>query len=242
MSLISNKTREANRVFPLFRNEDGDALITGEATANVSTDVVRSIRELVGSTYATDEEIAQEFLFYTYSILHSPTYRSRYAEFLALDFPRLPLPQSSELFHELSRPGGELVSLHLMQSPKLNDFITTYTGPKNPGVGRVGWSDNTVWLDAAATKKSQPASHGTIGFQGVPEAVWNFHVGGYQVCRKWLKDRKGRTLSAEDIAHYQKIVVALAETIRLMQDIDGVIEKHGGWPGAFVTSASEAEV
>ena len=76
---------------------------------------------------------------------------------------------------------------------------------------------------------------GTIGFQGVPEDVWNFHIGGYQVCHKWLKDRKGRTLSDEDVAHYQKIVVALNETIRIMAEIDEVIEAHGGWPEAFQT-------
>src|SRR5262249_48324958 len=78
-----------------------------------------------------------------------------------------------------------------------------------------------------------PATPGTVGFRGVPEAVWNFHIGGYQVCEKWLKDRKGRTLSNDDITHYQKIVVALAETLRLMKEIDEVIEEHGGWPGAF---------
>ena len=72
------------------------------------------------------------------------------------------------------------------------------------------------------------------------EAVWNFHIGGYQVCEKWLKDRKGRTLSKDDIAHYQKIVVALAETIRLTKEIDQVIEAHRGWPGAFQTGASKA--
>jgi hypothetical protein len=99
----------------------------------------------------------------------------------------------------------------------------------------VGWADRTVWLDAATTKKGQPATPGSMGFHGVPEEVWNFHVGGYQVCEKWLKDRKGRRLSDEDIAHYQKIVVALSETIRLMGEIDEVIEKHGGWPGAFAT-------
>jgi hypothetical protein len=73
----------------------------------------------------------------------------------------------------------------------------------------------------------------TSGFSGVSESVWNFHIGGYQVCEKWLKDRKGRTLSNEDVVHYQKIVVALSETIRLMKEIDEVIELHGGWPGAF---------
>ena len=124
-----------------------------------------------------------------------------------------------------------------MESPKLDHFITTFTGPKNPEVGRVGWADDTVWLDAGATKKGQPATPGTTGFQGVREDVWNFHIGGYQVCEKWLKDRKGRTLSKDDIAHYQKIVVALNETIRLMAEIDAVIEQHGGWPGAFAAKS-----
>jgi hypothetical protein len=73
----------------------------------------------------------------------------------------------------------------------------------------------------------------------VPEDVWNFHIGGYQVCEKWLKDRKGRTLSKDDIAHYQKIVVALAETIRLMKEIDEVIEQHGGWPNAFLAEGKD---
>ena len=78
-------------------------------------------------------------------------------------------------------------------------------------------------------------------FEGVPENVWNFHIGGYQVCEKWLKDRRGRVLSDEDIAHYQKIVVALKETIRLMAEIDKVIEAHGGWPGVFLTSTKEGQ-
>lgn len=73
----------------------------------------------------------------------------------------------------------------------------------------------------------------------MPEAVWSFRIGGYQVSQKWLKDRKGRTLSDEDIAHYQKIVVALKETVRLMAEIDNVIEAHGGWPGAFAPSTGE---
>jgi hypothetical protein len=76
----------------------------------------------------------------------------------------------------------------------------------------------------------------TTGFRGVPEAVWNFHIGGYQVCEKWLKDRKGRPLSPEDIAHYGKVVIALSETIRLMAEIDAVIATHGGWPGAFAVT------
>jgi SOS-response transcriptional repressor LexA len=175
-----------------------------------------------------------------YAILHSPTYRSRYGSALRDAFPRVPSVANGDLFKQLVRCGGELVALHLMESPKLDNFITTYAGPKNPEVGRIGWSNGTVWLDAAATKKGQLATPGTIAFRGVPEAVWNFHIGGYQVCEKWLKDRKGRTLLKDDIAHYQKIVVALAETIRVMKEIDEVIEQHGGWPGAFQTGEAKA--
>ena len=89
----------------------------------------------------------------------------------------------------------------------------------------MSYADETIYID----KKR------TYGFRGVPEEVWNFHIGGYQVCEKWLKDRKGRTLTADDITHYHRIVIALHETIRIMREIDEVIEAHGGWPGAFAT-------
>ena len=89
-----------------------------------------------------------------------------------------------------------------------------------------------VWIDR----------NRSCGFDGVPINVWEFHVGGYQVCHKWLNDRKGRTLTDEDIAHYQKIIVAIKETIRIMKEIDEAIDEHGGWPDAFLTStSSEAE-
>ena len=159
---------------------------------------------------------------------------------LKLDFPRVPTPNNRHIFQQLARLGAELLALHLMESAKLDYFITTYTDLKNPEVERVGWSNDTVWLDAGKTSAREghrATKPGTIGFRGVPEAVWDFHIGGYQVCHKWLKDRKGRTLSDDDIAHYQKIVVALNETIRLMRDIDEVIDQHDGWPGAFQVEA-----
>jgi hypothetical protein len=96
----------------------------------------------------------------------------------------------------------------------------------------VGWSDDTVWIDAVTPKKGVAYADltGTVGFRGVPEEVWDFHIGGYQVCEKWLNDRKGRTLGADDLVHYHRIVVALHETIRLMAEIDKVITAYGGWP------------
>jgi predicted helicase len=178
----------------------------------------------------------EDILFYSYAVFHRSDCRSRYAESLKIDFPRLPLPGSLDLFRALARLGDELVALHLLEAPQVEQPITAYTGPKNPKVERVGWSHDTVWLDAIAAEKGDALTTGTIGFHGVPERVWNFHIGGYQVSEKWLKDRKGRTLSKEDLAHYEKVIVALAETNRLMKEIDEVIEHHGGWPGAFQTS------
>jgi predicted helicase len=171
----------------------------------------------------------EDIFHYVYAVFHSRGYRSRYAEFLKTDFPRLPLTGNLELFRALAKLGGELVALHLLESPRLDKPRTEFIGGRNPGVGKVSYSKNAVWIDKAQT----------TGFRGVPEDVWSFHIGGYQVCEKWLKDRKGRTLSKDDIAHYHKILIALSETIRIMSEIDQVIEKHGGWPGAFVSKQIE---
>ena len=183
----------------------------------------------------------EDVLAWIYAVFHSPGYREHYEAQLKLDFPRVPLAGSAELFRKLAEAGHELLVLHVLESLKLDEFITTYRGPKNHEVGRVGWSDGTVWIDAGKTnarERHRATTPGTIGFQGVLEEVWDFQIGGYQVCHKWLKDRKGRTLSDEDIAHYQKIVVALSETIHIMAEIDEVVEAHGGWPDVFQTKAA----
>jgi predicted helicase/SOS-response transcriptional repressor LexA len=216
--------------FPLYIVPDEDELKMGAGVqANYTPRFLRAVTLALG-TEVSERAVPEDLFRYTYAVFHSPGYRSRYAEFLKIDFPRLPLPGSLELFRALARLGGELVALHLLESPKVNQPITEFVGGRNPEVEKVSWSNNTVWID-----KKQ-----TVGFKGVREEVWNFHIGAYQVCEKWLKDRKGRTLSKDDIAHYHKIVVALSETIRLMQEIDEVIEQHGGWPGAFQTGSSKA--
>jgi predicted helicase len=160
---------------------------------------------------------------YMYAVFHAPSYRTRYAEFLKIDFPRLPLTSDPELFRSLCALGSELVGLHLMerQGPPLAGFPVR--GDDTVEAGRYtapgqGADEGRVWIN-----KEQY-------FEGVPEEVWAFHVGGYQVCQKWLKDRKGRVLTYEELNHYRQIVSALAETIRLMAGIDQTIEEHGGWP------------
>jgi predicted helicase len=164
----------------------------------------------------------EDIFNYMYAVFHAPTYRSRYAEFLKMDFPRLPLTSNPELFHKLCSLGDELVALHLMENhgkkitgyPVAGDSAVEtvrYTEPQGDTKGR-------VWINA------------TQHFEGVPKVVWEFHVGGYQVCAKWFKDRKGRKLTYDDLTHYQQIVSALAETIKLVENIDTTINASGGWP------------
>jgi hypothetical protein len=246
--LHSISMKEGNFAFPLFiypeeAEPQGTLLAQTERHPNFGLGFLRilasKLRLTISGKWNLPAGLVPEDIFhYIYAVFHSPGYRTRYAEFLKIDFPRLPLTGSLELFRELARLGGELTALHLLESPKLDQPMTTFIGDSREVV-KVGWVNNTVWLDAGG--KRAETRPGTGGFQGVPEAVWNFHIGGYQVCEKWLKDRKGRTLSDEDIAHYHKIVVALSETIRLMAEIDAVIEAHGGWPGAFQSHAAEAD-
>jgi hypothetical protein len=226
--LVSNRTREGCSIFPLLIGQNRQLIGDG-------FDLNVNCNELTHYYDSSETNVGVHLFYYIYSILNSPNFRTRYEAQLSKEYPRIPLTSSHELFNALSKIGIRLASLHLLDASFIASNITSFTGPSLPEVGRVGWADRTVWLDAATTKKGQPATPGSMGFRGVPEEVWNFHIGGYQVCEKWLKDRKGRRLSDEDIAHYQKIVVALSETIRLMGEIDEVIEKHGGWPGAFAT-------
>jgi hypothetical protein len=221
--------------FPLYLY---DRILEGEAQKahNFRAEFLARWERDTGAALVDPEEV----FFWLYALLHSQEYRCRYRARLSQAFPILLFPNSEELLSRVASIGEELVALHLLNSPRLDDTISEYSGPTSPEVGRVGWSDGTVWLDAGRTNAREghrATRSGTIGVKGVPEAVWDFHIGGYQVCHKWLKDRKGRTLWAEDIAHYQKIIVALKETIRIMAEIDEVIEAHGGWPGAFQTGS-----
>ncbi len=228
---ISNKTREANYGFLALRRKTGLLAVDGGASGvdafesdMLGAEIIAEDREEGG----VDE--ARTDLKYIYGLLSAPSYRALFRESLARELPRIFRPRSALLFRDLVRLGGELIALHLLESPKLAAPVSKYEGPKRPEVGRVTWSGETVWLDASTAGGVRQASG---RFVGVPEAVWQLRVGSYQVCEKWLKDRKGRILSAAEVAHYQRIVAALSETIRLAEEIDEVIESYGGWPDAF---------
>jgi len=217
-------------VLPLFARDTAGLLASKTVClAQSHMEIYRGLLDSQGlnSHVIWDEHaIAMDIFRYAIALMNAPSYALKFGKKLRRDWPRVPYPATLEFWQDLAKLGGELVSFHLMESPKLDKHISRFTGkgdnsiPKKPT-----YKDGAVWINS------------TQRFEGVPEEVWNFYIGGYQVCEKWLKDRKGRILSTEDIEHYNKIVVALNETIRIMKEIDEVIEKHGGWPDAFVTKS-----
>jgi len=199
-TLVSNRTSEIGYSFILYKYlEDGRIKKT-----NLKKEIVEEIKKTIG------EVSPEEILYYIYAVLHSQNYREKYKDFLKIDFPRVPYPKEAQSFKKLVKFGTELSLLHLLESPKLNQFITTY-----PIVGA-----DTV--EKLAYKKGKVFINSNQYFGNVPEVAWNFYIGGYQPARKWLKDRKGRTLTNSELEHYQKIIVALTETDRLMKEIDDV--------------------
>ncbi|MBI2862921.1 MAG: hypothetical protein HYX89_08880 [Chloroflexi bacterium] len=210
--MLNNPLREGLAEDPWAYDGSYFASGTDKADKNVYPGADKNVRP---TTPITPEDVFN----YAYAVFHSPTYRSRYAEFLKIDFPRLPLTSDQRLFRVLAEKGAELVALHLMELPTLEEQRTQikFDVPGANVVEKVAYDEanGRVYIN-----KSQY-------FEGVPPEVWNFPIGGYQVCQKWLKDRKGRTLTYDERIHYQKVVMALKETIRLMGEIDALIP---GWP------------
>jgi len=216
----------AASVFPLYLYPAEGEMQLGEGhrRPNLNPEFVKAVSDKLGLEFIEDGRGDLELTFgpedifnYAYAIFHSPTYRTRYTQFLKIDFPRLPLTSNKGLFKSLAAKGVELVSLHLMESPVLNNFITRYPIAGSNTVEKVSYDEN----------KQRVYINKTQYFEGVPLEVWKFPIGGYQVCHKWLKDRKGRTLTYDDLTHYQRIIVVLKETIRLMAEIDDLIPR---WP------------
>jgi len=191
---------------------------------NLSPEFVEEFAEKVKMEFVTDgvgdlkKTFGPEDVFdYVYGALHSPEYRRRYAEFLKIDFPRVPMPTSKQIFRKLSKVGEELVKLHLMEEPILEDDKKRPEFPvEGSSVVEKGYPEYVAHADRP--KKGKVYINKDQYFEGVKPEVWEFHIGGYQVCEKWLKDRRGRKLSYDDISHYQKIVMVLGETIRLMKE------------------------
>lgn len=221
---MSPKTSNNGFVFPLWlfaSSQPKDLLntVVPEQRPNLSPEFLAALTGAVGGTPAPEDVLA-----WIYAVLYTPSYRARYADFLKRDFPRIPLTRNRGLFDQLVAIGHELIALHTMDSvlPRITTFDVAGSNevekvryaPPEPAAGEAG----RVYINAAQY------------FGGVPQAVWDMHIGGYRVAEKWLKDRKGRLLSYDDITHYQAVIAALARTLELQAALDDAVDAAGGWP------------
>ncbi len=199
-----------------------------EREPNFDEAIVQRIVKNLGINFSNEKTSRHTFspidiIDYFYAVMSSPRYRRKYKEFLKEDFPRVPYPENRDLFWQLVKLGSELRQLHLLESSKVDEFITTYPKSGNNVVNR-----KIVKKDFDIIDSDKGLGRVWINdeqyFDGVPVLAWEFYIGGYQPAQKWLKDRKGRELSYEDILHYQKIIVALSETDRIMKEIDLIFD------------------
>ena len=266
--------KEVNYLFPLYLYHPvskGSLFDEVEATdsttsrrSNISALFINDLTTRLGFTFTSaimGDGIstfgAQDILHYFYAVLHSPAYRSRYAAFLKVDFPHIQLTSDAKLFRKLCVVGADLVALHLLE----DDYEAASWNQSKYEGGRMRDKSTNPLVHLTAQFKGSGTAEVAKGYpkykdgkvyinpsrylQGVREEVWKFHVGGYQVCEKWLKDRRldkyNQALTDDDVTYYQHVIVAVDETIRLMAEIDRLIEEHGGWPLAGSQDAPKAE-
>ena len=200
---------------------------SSERTPNLNTKIVEQLAKKLGLTFTIEKETTKgtfapiDILDYIYAVLHSPSYREKYKEFLKIDFPRVPYPKDTNTFWQLVNLGSQIRQIHLLESPVVENYITQYPIDGNNNISAI------KYIPVHKNKIThQPQGDVYINetqyFAQVPLRAWSFFIGGYQPAQKWLKDRKGRKLEFEDILHYQKIIVALTETSRLMKEIDKI--------------------
>lgn len=218
-------------LYPDDNAEQTDALAQTERTLNLNPKLFAKICKAAGIDPKDTARPEDDFraptgqarpsevkvFDYIYGVLHSPDYRETFAEFLKIDFPRVPYPASPEVFRHVSEKGEALRRLHLMEDAAIGDTAFPFMGE---GSGEVGngypkFADGKIHINADQY------------FESVPQVAWDFHIGGYQPAQKWLKDRKGCTLSWEDVGHYQKILKILIETDRIMKEIELPLELGG---------------
>ncbi|MDD9822433.1 MAG: N-6 DNA methylase [Gammaproteobacteria bacterium] len=229
--VTSSKTTNYQAPLYLYPEEKQNRL--GDEVArkpNLNADLVKTVADRIGMTFTpekTDDANAfapVDILDYIYAVLHSPAYRNKFREFLKIDFPRVPYPRDREHFRALAKLGAELRVLHLMESPKLNRLITTYPEPGDNIITRRLTKDDYELTDSTAGTGRLGRVHinDTQYFGEVPQTAWQFPIGGYLPAQKYLKDRKDRALTWDEINHYQRMIVALSETAKLMKQIDAV--------------------
>lgn len=214
---LSNKTKEFAIFFPLYLYPDQPkgALIGEEKGSqripNFTPQFLQTLKDSIKK-----EPAPEEIFFYIYAILYSPTYRKRYEEFLKIDFPRVPLPSNYELFKKLIDIGKELVELHLLKHSSLSQTDVGF--PKG--------GSNIVENVKFQEKSRRVYINKEQYFEGVEKEIWEYKIGAYQVMEKYLKDRKGRKLTIEEINHYMKIHKAISLTVKLQEKIAHICKEH----------------
>lgn len=204
-------------VFPLYvyPPQEGKGLFHAKREVrepNIKPDIFKSLFK----TYR-EEVIPEEIFCYIYAVFYSEIYRVKYAEFLKIDFPKVPFTMDYKLFRNMSEYGNRLVDLHLLKSAELDSPIARFQGKGDNKVEKVKYWKGKVYINNEQY------------FEGISPEVWHYQIGGYQVCDKWLKGRKGQRLSLDDIKHYCKVVTALGKTIEIQKEIDNLypeIEKE----------------
>jgi predicted helicase len=204
-SCISNRTSERGYYAPLYLYPDEQDL---DQTRRVNFDhkLYKRLQKLAEHpNHGTPDEV--QVFDYIYGVLHCPAYRDTYEEFLKIDFPRIPWPRTPDDFWAVSQKGAALRKLHLMEPAAIGDAPYPFTGEGDNVLVKPAFMDGKVWINE------------TQYFDTVPEISWGFYIGGYQPAQKWLKDRKGRALSYDEVKHYQRIIKILSETDRIMKAI-----------------------
>ena len=213
---ILDTAHASGYVFPLYtytnsiKGELFSSLETQKRQPNLNPELIQGLAETY-NTQSTPEAIFN----YIYAVLYAPTYREKYSEFLRMDFPRVPFTADAGLFKQLSTLGERLAGLHLLNSTELDAPICRFEGQGDNSVKR-GRTEGLRYDPEQECVYINAQQH----FAPVPQAVWAYQVGGYQVCKKWLKDRRGRRLELADIQAYCRIVTALAKTIEIQVEID----------------------
>jgi predicted helicase len=221
-TLHSLSIKEVNSAAPLYLYPE-EGTLDQTIRLNLDPKVYAKIREAAGLTgpqvppdgtdafrKASGEARPDEVKVfdYIYGVLHAPNYRETYREFLKIDFPRVPFPRDPVTFRHVSEKGEALRRLHLMEDAAIGEAPYPFEGEGDSVLEKPRLEQGKVWINTDQ------------GFAGVSDTAWSFHIGGYQPAQKWLKDRKGRTLSWDDVRHYQKIIKILTETDRIMKEIE----------------------
>jgi len=197
---------------PIKKRSLGCAMMLFESKGEYSAKKPNLSPKLIGQlgSYFGKSPTPEKIFYYIYAILYSNIYRTTYAEFLKIDFPRIPFTKEYTLFNQMAEFGERLVGLHLMKSPELDITATRFQGIGNGRIERPRYDAQTKRLYINLNQY----------FEDIPDSVWDYQIGGYQICDKWLKDRKGRDLSLEEIKHYCKVVTSIKKTMELQPSID----------------------